>query len=100
MATFRSGAFSYRLPTQPGRYKVRLTFMEPNLAPGERVFGIRANGRPLLKDFDIAAQAGRPLSAVQHEVTVNVTGDCLVLEFRPRRGEAIVSAIEAARRED
>jgi hypothetical protein len=43
----------------PARYTVRLYFMEPDsIAPGQRVFDVLLQGRPMLKDFDIVKAAG------------------------------------------
>jgi beta-galactosidase len=93
-ATYRKGTFSYRVPLANGHYRVRLTFAEPSAAPGERVFDVLANGKPLIDQLDVAAGAGAPLTALVQSADTDVTGGELTLQFRPRRGEAIVSAIE------
>jgi beta-galactosidase len=36
-ATYREGAFHYRMPVGPGRYRVSLTFIEPSARPGSGV---------------------------------------------------------------
>jgi outer membrane protein assembly factor BamB len=43
----------------PAPYTVRLHFAEPeDVKPGERVFGVSLQGRPVLKQFDIVSAAG------------------------------------------
>ena len=93
-ATYRYGTFGYRLPLADGRYQVTLTFVEPSLAPGARVFDVTANGRPIVSALDVARAAGGTATALQRRATVEVRGGTLDLAFVPRTGEAIVSAIE------
>ncbi len=95
VATFRSGSdFSYRIPAANGRYRVTLTFVEPKEAKGARQFDVSANGIVTLKEFDVHARAGTPLTAIREQFDVEITGGMLDLRFIARRGEAIVSAIE------
>jgi beta-galactosidase len=93
-ASFREGAFRYRIPTGNGRYRVTLTFVEPSAAPGERQFDVAANGRTALAALDIAAAAGSPLAGVTRRFAVDASQGVLELAFLPRKGKAIVSAIE------
>jgi beta-galactosidase len=93
VATFREGEFRYRVPLANGTYRVALTFVEP-AAAGDRVFDVLANGRRVIEKLDVAAAAGGALVAVTRTFDASVTDDVLVLEFRPTRGRAIVSAIE------
>jgi len=95
-ASYRQGRFAYAIPTGKGRYRVSLTFVEPKLAAGARRFDVIANGARRLADLDVAAQAGGPLKALTKTFEVGVQGQDLTLEFRPTRGEAIVSAIEVS----
>jgi hypothetical protein len=62
--TAREGDFQYDIPVQPGVYELHLHFAE--LArrgssgvseEGERRFTVSLNGRPVLSDFDIVADA-------------------------------------------
>ncbi len=99
-ATYRHGTFAYRVPLDNGSYKVWLTFVEPSAQPGERVFDVSANGKPVLTGFDVAAQADGPLKSIQREATVTVSDGQLKLDFRPAKGEAVISAIEIARETD
>jgi hypothetical protein len=47
-SSYRQGRFTYAIPLTPGRYSVRLTFVEPKLAAGERRFDVLANGARVL----------------------------------------------------
>ncbi len=93
-ATYRTGSFTYRVPVADGPHSVVLTFVEPSLHPGERIFDVFANGQKMVTNLDVAATAGRALIAYQRRFEVNGRDGMLVLEFRPIKGEAIVSAIE------
>jgi beta-galactosidase len=90
--TYREGKFSYGLPVTPGRYQVTLRFFEPK--SDKRVFDVAANGAVQLKDFDVTAAAGGTMKPVERSFTVDVTGKELTLDFRPKTGQAIVSAVE------
>ena len=94
VATYREGAFRYRLPVGNGRYRVTLTFVEPRAAPGERLFDVTANGAVALKSLDIAAAAGGQLTALRRSFDVDVRNGVLELNFAPIKGQAIVSAVE------
>ncbi len=77
----------------PRRFRVNLHFSEPELTAGERVFDVAIQGKPVLESFDIAAVAGgRRIAVVRHFEPVEAN-DSLRLEFAPRKGEPIVSAI-------
>ena len=93
-ATYRAGSFTYRVPVSDGPHSIVLTFVEPSLHPGERVFDVFANGQRVLANLDVAAAAGGALTAYQRSFEVNGMDGMLVLEFRPTQGDAIVSAIE------
>jgi beta-galactosidase len=93
-ATYREGEFKYRIPVSSGSYKVTLTFMEPSAAAGERVFDVIVNGARSLPDLDVAVAAGSPLKAITRSFPVTVSNGLLELEFKPSKGQAIVSALE------
>lgn len=93
-ASYRQGRFSYAVPVAPGRYSVRLTFVEPNLAAGARRFDVLVNGALVLKNLDVAAEGGGALKAVTKAFEAEARDDGLTLRFVPTQGEAIVSAIE------
>lgn len=93
LATFREGEFRYRVPLANGTYRVTLTFVEPAASPGQRVFDVLANGQRVIEQLDLAAAAA-PLTAVARTIEARVSEGALVLEFKPQKGRAIVSAIE------
>jgi beta-galactosidase len=93
-ATYRAGSFTYRVPVADGPHNVVLTFVEPSLHPGERLFSVLANRERVVTDLDVAAAAGGALIAYQQRFEVNVRDGMVILEFTPTKGDAIVSAIE------
>ena len=92
-ATYRAGSFTYRVPVADGPHHVVLTFVEPSLHPGDRIFDVFANGQKVLANLDVAAAAGGALTEYQRHFEVNAMGGMLILEFKPTKGDAIVSAI-------
>ncbi len=77
-----------------GRYIVRLTFVEPSLSPGERMFEVRVNGAVVAARLDVAAAAGAARTALVRSYPAEVQGGTLLLELRPVKGAALVSTIE------
>ena len=64
--TERWGACAYTLPVGKGRpCTVRLHFAEVKFGPGERKFNVDLNGRRVLSEFDIAAEAGQHKALVK-----------------------------------
>lgn len=94
VSTYRTGSFSYRIPAADGPHSVLLTFVEPTLHPGDRVFNVLANGQKVLSNLDVATAAGGALTAYQRRFEVTARNGIVTLEFRPTKGDAIVSAIE------
>ena len=94
----RVGTFTYTLPAllPSTAYTVRLHFAEIwYTAAGARVFNVNINGRRVLSDFDVAAQAGGAFKAVVRDVNaVTSTSGQLVIAFAPTRDGAKVSGIE------
>ena len=90
------------------RYLLRLHFAElENLNAGERQFDVFLNGdaEPILKDFDIAAEAGRRRALVKaFEVTAGAPSSAtgfIFLNFTPgSAGEPVVNGIEVLSLED
>ncbi len=76
-------------------YTVRLHFAEPDeVGPGGRVFDVALNGREVLKDFDIAREAGGRLRAVVREFTGVRARKELALTLAPRVSETILCGLE------
>jgi beta-galactosidase len=93
-ATYRAGSFTYCVPVADGPHTVVLTFVEPSLHPGDRIFDVFANGQKIVANLDVAAAAGGALTAYQLRFEVNAKDGVVILEFRPTKGDAVVSAIE------
>jgi len=102
----------YRLPPLPQiidrpievparSFTVRLYFAEPDdVKAGERVFDLKLQGKPMLRDFDIIREAGRKNRALVKEFSGVVASSELTLELVPKakqlteRTEPIINAIE------
>jgi len=100
----RFGNFSYHIPLAPGKYRLTLHFAETwfgmpesrQPALNSRIFNVFANGTALLRDFQIAKDAGGPNRSIVksfENLEPNAQG-ILRLEFVPVRNYAEVNAIE------
>ncbi len=75
-------------------YLVRLHFSEPDgLKPEQRVFDVLIQGKEVLKDFDIAKEAGGGDRALVREFTADAARD-LKIKFLPRRSAALLCGVE------
>lgn len=102
--TSRQGDFRYDIPLKPGLYELRLHFAETVYGPestgtggeGNRIMTVRANGKTLLSQFDVAADAGSRTADVKVFPDIAPDHDGrLHLEFASERGtQATLSAIE------
>jgi beta-galactosidase len=81
---YRRGTFTYRVPLADGTYSVTL---------GNRVFDVLANGSKKIENLDVLKEAGAYRKVVTRSFTVSVSDGRLELDFRPVRGEAVVSTI-------
>ena len=97
--TERWGHFSYALPVAPGRYTVRLHFIEhvgPDRNSAEpRIFNVFCNGKAIVAKLNIVDEVGgnHPLVRNIRGLEPNAQGK-LLLEFVPVEGYATVTAIE------
>jgi hypothetical protein len=103
--TSRQGEFRYDIPLKAGYYELRLHFAETVYGPestgtggeGSRLMTVRANGKTLLSNFDVIADAGASRTAdvkVFPQITPAADG-LLHLEFAGQNGrQASLSAIE------
>jgi beta-galactosidase len=99
--SFREGEFSYRVPVPDGRYRVTLKFQEPAAgAAGVREFDVQVNGKIVLRRFDIFAAAGGKLKAVDRSFDTASRDGGILIEFRPLKGNALVSALSIVSRHD
>jgi N-acetylneuraminic acid mutarotase len=93
-ATRRFGkTFSYAIPVTPGAYTLNLLFADASFGPGGRVFSVSAERQTILKNFDIAAVAGKGVANTQ-STTITVADNTLNLAFTASLGNATLSAIE------
>jgi hypothetical protein len=101
--TRREGAFAYDIPLNPGEYELRLHFAETlygdnNIAGGgetSRIFQVSANGKPLLRDFDVIEDVGPSAADVKVFKDISPAGDGkLHLRFEPGTNPAFLNAIE------
>jgi beta-galactosidase len=91
---FREGAFSYRIPASSGRYRVTLKFQEPAVdTAGAREFDVLVNGKIMLGRFDVFAAAGGKLKGVDRVFDADSRDGDILIEFRPLKGSALVSAL-------
>ena len=102
--TSRQGEFSYDIPLRRGNYELRLHFAETFYGPeevngggeGSRVMNVSANGRSLLTNLDVLADAGAGRTAdvrVFSDITPATDGK-LHLRFSANGGTAMLSGIE------
>jgi hypothetical protein len=91
---YRLTGYKFKLPN--GKYLLRLFFAETFdgiCAVGNRVFTVRANGRPVVKKLDIFKRAGQ-YRALIVENSVEVKNGLLNLEFIPITQDPCINAIE------
>ncbi len=63
----------------PFRYRVRLGFSAlPGDQPGQRVFDVLLNGKPVLRDFDIMKESGQSDYAVWKEFEIEIAKDLTI----------------------
>lgn len=78
-----------------GDYTVRLYFAEREGGePDRRLQSIALQGKTLLQDFDIVAEAKQPMKAVVKEFTNISVDDSLTLSLTATKGDTLVSGIE------
>ena len=88
-------AFTYRFAVPNGTYTVNLKFAEVSrTAPGQRVFNVGVNGTLALTKFDIFAQAGGAMLAVDRAIPVTVSGGQIAVQFTTGNDWPMVNAIE------
>ncbi|WP_336969205.1 malectin domain-containing carbohydrate-binding protein [Sphingobium aromaticiconvertens] len=103
---FGRDALAYRFRVPDGRYRIELYFVEPWYgragidARGWRLFDVAVNGRTVIDDLDLFAQAGFG-RAVRHVVDADISGGELRIDFpEVKAGQAVLSAIAIANRDD
>jgi subtilisin family serine protease len=94
--TCRWGSFSYPVSVPNGNYTVNLKFAEIYFtSAGSRMFNVSINGTPALTNFDIVAQAGGALKALDKSFPVSVTNGQINIQFTAGAvDQPLVNAIE------
>jgi hypothetical protein len=78
----------------PAVYTVRLYFAEPEHAePGKRVFSVKLQGQPVIRNFDIVHEAGGPNVAVVKEFNGIKVDKGLLVEFAPKEKQPAPEAV-------
>lgn len=89
----RYGTFVYQIPASPGEYRVHLTFIEPSVAIGQRLFDVSINGVPALAAYDVTLLAGGVLIPIEVVIPVTAARAGIAIQFVTRLRNAIVSTI-------
>ena len=104
---FRFGRheLTYRFDVPDGKYRIELYFVEPwhgtggsdkTDCDGLRIFDVAVNGKVVLNDLDIWAEAGHD-KAVKKTVYADVKGGKIEINFpEVKAGQAVISAIAIA----
>ena len=91
------GATSMKIAkVAPGTYTVRMYFAEPTpgAKPGDRVFSVTLQGTGVLKDFDVAKEAGASLKGIIKEFKGVKVADTMTLKFTEGKDKPIISGLE------
>ena len=81
---------------EPRSFTVRLHFAEiDGLAPGQRVFGVLLQGKPVLRGLDVAKETNRAHTALIKEWRHISASDQMTIELRAQSGDSpAISGIE------
>jgi hypothetical protein len=86
-----------RIPAETATYILRMHFAElDDLEPGQRVFDVHVQDRPVLEGFDIVREAGGPRRAISRDFRITAERE-LNLRFIPQAGEPRISGLEVLR---
>ena len=78
--------------------QIRLHFAElEGRTAGQRRFDVLIQGHPVLKDFDVAAQAGDAFRAVVRQFQDIAADSQIRISFRAIQGQPCISGIEVIR---
>jgi hypothetical protein len=93
---FQSGRWGfqqYKFQVPPGLYQVKLYFAETFFkAPLKRVFDLKINGKPLIKDLDIFDRVGNHRALILQRV-VRAGKDGIIIKPVVHRDAALLSAV-------
>jgi hypothetical protein len=96
----RWGKCTYTIPVKQGRpCTVRLHFAEVKLEPGQRKFNVDINGRRVLTDYDIAAEAGKDKAVVKDfpAISPDASGNIVIAFTRGSADEPKICGIQVLR---
>lgn len=114
--TQRVGLEAFKADVPPGQYAVYLYWAELNGTEpaeaiaynlgndavqdvaGRRSFHVRANGKPILENYEVDKEAGIQRGAVK-KIMVDVADEGLLLEFIPIEGKTLLNAIKIIKRD-
>ena len=96
----RWGQSTYTISARSGAaYTIRLHFAEVKLSPGGRKFNVAINGRRVLTDFDIAAEAGKAKALVKDfdSITPDADGNIIIQFTKGAADEPKICGIQVIR---
>jgi len=96
----RWGKCTYTIPVRQGQpCTVRLHFAEVKLEPGQRKFNVEINGRRVLADYDIAAEAGKGKAVVKDfpAISPDGSGNIVIAFTRGSADEPKICGIQLLR---
>jgi hypothetical protein len=96
----RWGKCTYTVHVKQGQScTVRLHFAEVKAEPGERKFNVEINGRRVLSDYDIAAEAGKDKAVVKdfQGISPDASGNIVIAFTRGSAGEPKICGIQVLR---
>ena len=99
--TERWGKCTYTIPLAKGAaYTVRLHFAEFKQGPGGRQFNVAINGRPVLTNYDIAAEAGKGKAVVKEfpGLTTDASGNLVIAFTKGAADEPKICGIQVISR--
>lgn len=93
-----AGASAWRFDVPDGEYELRLGFVEvEHDKPGARVFDVLVNGKPLVRNLDLAASRGR-YEKIEYAIRVHVRdGRGVVIDLPAKEGESTISTLRLRR---
>jgi hypothetical protein len=89
-----SGTLTYTFNVPNGPYELTFKFADLFLSGyGQRVFNVVVNGQTALANFDIVAEAGGILKAVDFPWATDVSNGQIVVQFLPVTQQPLINAI-------
>lgn len=83
---------AYKIDIPDGKYKINLGFVETeSLNTGERVFDVSANGKSIIKNLDLTAEAGEAKALQKTFLLTIKNNEGLTLNFKSTKGKTLLS---------